>query len=147
MKAIGLDQPWASFLAIGLKKIETRSRPIHYRGPLAIHANKAWGPKHRHAWDELCLGWGEVWTRLREVAAVPGGIPLGAIVATVEVVGCDLMTPELIAAQTPLERALGDWRPGRYAWRLANVRRLATPVPARGKQGFFEVDLEPKAGP
>ncbi len=38
MKAITLWQPWASLIAIGAKKIETRSWATKYRGPLAIHA-------------------------------------------------------------------------------------------------------------
>lgn len=38
MKAITLHQPHASFVALGLKNIETRSWNTHYRGPLAIHA-------------------------------------------------------------------------------------------------------------
>jgi activating signal cointegrator 1 len=40
MKAITLTQPWATLVAIGAKRIETRSWPTNYRGPLAIHAAK-----------------------------------------------------------------------------------------------------------
>lgn len=35
----------------------------------------------------------------------------------------------------------GDWQPGRWAWELANVERFDTPIPAKGKQGVWEVDL------
>ncbi|UWG96803.1 ASCH domain-containing protein [Dehalobacter sp. DCM] len=38
MKAITLWQPWASLLACGAKKYETRSWDTSYRGPIAIHA-------------------------------------------------------------------------------------------------------------
>ena len=38
MKAISLWQPYAALIALGFKKIETRSWPTTYRGPLAIHA-------------------------------------------------------------------------------------------------------------
>jgi hypothetical protein len=38
MKAITLWQPWASFVGLGVKTIETRSWSTRYRGPLAIHA-------------------------------------------------------------------------------------------------------------
>ena len=38
MKAISLSQPWASLVASGAKKFETRSWRSHYRGPLLIHA-------------------------------------------------------------------------------------------------------------
>lgn len=38
MKALTLHQPWASLIAVGAKRIETRSWSTTYRGPLAIHA-------------------------------------------------------------------------------------------------------------
>ena len=40
MKAITLWQPWASLIACGAKKYETRSWATRYRGPIAIHAAK-----------------------------------------------------------------------------------------------------------
>ena len=40
MKALTLHQPWASLIAVGAKKIETRPWSTKYRGPLAIHAGK-----------------------------------------------------------------------------------------------------------
>ena len=36
MKALTVYQPWASLIALGEKKIETRSWPTNYRGPLAL---------------------------------------------------------------------------------------------------------------
>ena len=41
MKALTLHQPWATLVAVGEKRIETRSWSTDYRGPLAIHAGKA----------------------------------------------------------------------------------------------------------
>lgn len=40
MKALTIWQPWASLLACGVKKYETRSWATQYRGPIAIHAAK-----------------------------------------------------------------------------------------------------------
>jgi len=40
MKALSLWQPWASAIALGSKRIETRGWATSYRGPLAIHAAK-----------------------------------------------------------------------------------------------------------
>jgi hypothetical protein len=34
----------------------------------------------------------------------------------------------------------GDFTPGRWAWLLADVRKLAEPIPARGRQGLWEWD-------
>jgi activating signal cointegrator 1 len=40
MKAITIIQPWATLIALGEKKFETRSWATKHRGPLAIHAGK-----------------------------------------------------------------------------------------------------------
>jgi hypothetical protein len=36
------------------------------------------------------------------------------------------------------ERSFGDYTPGRFAWILADVKPLATPIPARGSLGLWE---------
>jgi hypothetical protein len=38
MKALTLHQPWASLIAVGAKRIETRSWSTRYRGRILIHA-------------------------------------------------------------------------------------------------------------
>lgn len=38
MKALTIWQPWASLIACGAKRYETRSWQTKYRGPIAIHA-------------------------------------------------------------------------------------------------------------
>ena len=38
MKALTIWQPWASLIACGAKRYETRSWATKYRGPIAIHA-------------------------------------------------------------------------------------------------------------
>src|SRR3982751_1322426 len=50
MKALTLTQPWATLVAIGAKRIETRSWSTTYRGEVAIHAAKGF-PRDCH---ELC---------------------------------------------------------------------------------------------
>jgi hypothetical protein len=42
------------------------------------------------------------------------------------------------------EFLFGDWRPGRYAWELDDVRVMATPVPIRGMQGLWKWEEEGK---
>lgn len=36
----------------------------------------------------------------------------------------------------------GDYRPGRYAWLLADITPLPDPIPARGRQGLWTINLE-----
>ena len=38
VRILTLWEPWATLMAIGAKRIETRSWATRYRGPLAIHA-------------------------------------------------------------------------------------------------------------
>lgn len=40
MKVVSVWEPWASWIACGVKTIETRMWPTKYRGPLVIHAAK-----------------------------------------------------------------------------------------------------------
>jgi hypothetical protein len=43
------------------------------------------------------------------------------------------------AQPTPLERALGNYTPGRFVWLTRNCRPLRFPSPVRGRQRLFNV--------
>lgn len=127
MKAISLWQPWASAIALGLKRIETRSWSTSYRGPLAIHAAKRWQSDQREfAAAEAALD------------RLPNRLPLGAIVATAELVDVK-RSEELETEVSAVERLYGDYSPGRFGWVLDNIKPLDEPVPFKGSQGFFFV--------
>ena len=160
MKALTVLQPWASLIACDAKKIETRSWATKYRGPIAIHAGKAWtmcrreityrDPFHSALWpnmtkEELMLnGYGRSCL-----------LPVGAVIATADLIDCPMI--QIINAEkiesataarlanfewvTGAEFAFGDYTPGRYAWILANVRRI-DPVPAKGKQRLWDWEEE-----
>lgn len=156
MKAISLWQPWASAIAVGAKRVETRSWGTIYRGPLAIHAAK------RCIRDEMIrvhCSW--TWCGvLRPLGVWMGGkeqleevLPFGAVVAVADLVACrrtnSFTVDELDVQRLPEgetldiyswnERMMGDFSPGRFGWVLENVRPLAKPVPYRGAQGLFDV--------
>lgn len=84
MKTLSLTQPWATLVAIGEKRIETRSWATNYRGPLAIHASKGF-PR----WAvELALT-----EPFRSTLATAGvkqlaDLPTGAVIATCTLVDC-----------------------------------------------------------
>lgn len=151
MKAISLWQPWASAIALGLKRVETRSWPTKHRGPIAIHAAKTKkGVRLGASFDVVCavahrLGIQETWMGKRR--AIEDAVPFGAIVAVAEIVRCELCDPDIIAAEGRargnagvIEVAMGDWIPGRWLWRLDKIRAVEPPVPALGRQGVFEVE-------
>lgn len=162
MKALTLTQPWATLIAIGAKRIETRSWWTGYRGPLAIHAAK--GPS-TIGWMQLqhmCRNvepFASTLAHLIEGEHVAERLPLGCVVAIADLVDCvriatswthrtetlphtigrhlDDGTPVLWEL-TDQEIAFGDYTPGRFAWLLDNVRALPVPVPARGAQGLWD---------
>ena len=129
MMAISLHQPYATAIALGLKEYETRGWSTKRRGELAICSAKAWGPKQRDAAERLAVYFPP---RIE--------LPLGVVVCVVDLADVVQMDEALIASIGHVEREFGDWRPGRFAWRQENVRRLATPVPVRGYQRLWTLD-------
>ena len=114
MKALTVRQPWASYTAEGRKQYETRAFSTRHRGLLAIHAGK---------------------NKEDMVRAGKTGLPLGVVLCTVELVECH--RTEDLQDISEEEQAMGDFRPGRYAWELRVVKVFDQPVPARGNQGLW----------
>lgn len=149
MKAISLWQPWASLIAAGVKRFETRSWSTYYTGPIAIHAAQT------TAGINDCSM--ELWALCKRVLgdgwSDRGVLPLGAVVCTARLVGC-YRVKRLVSGQPFVdlqsgrymppreERLAGDWSAGRFVWGLRDVVVLKPPLRARGKQGLFEIDLE-----
>lgn len=141
MKAITLHQGWASMIPLRAKQIETRSWYTVYRGQLAIHA-----AAHEPGWVKAL--WQEWPLRdiLRQYDLRFDELPRGAIVAVCRL---DDIIPTELAVSDGLsvrEHDLGDYAPGRYAWKLSNVRALLKPVPIRGHQGVWNLPDELLAG-
>ena len=135
MKALTLTQPWATLVAIGAKRIETRSWHTLYRGPLAIHAAKAFP-----VWAQAMC------THKHFRAALHGAgytlvasLPRGAAIAIVTLAD---ITPIIFQRDVPPEpeATFGDYTSGRWAWHLTAAQMLAEPVPAKGALGLWEWD-------
>lgn len=136
MRAITIMQPWASLIALGAKRYETRSWKTNYRGALAIHASLEFTKAAR----ALC--------RCEPFASALLGtedLPIGCVIAT-----CNLAavfpTSEPDSLFKPVtdwpesEEAFGDFSPGRFAWLLNHVRALESPIPASGRQSLWDWD-------
>lgn len=145
MKAISLWQPWASLIAAGIKRIETRSWPIEWRGPLAIHAAKyRLTRRQREAMrtdlNEMSLLLFPDRRCITEPTVMLGDLPYGAVVAVAHVIACR-DTSEVRERVSAQERMCGDFRPGRFAWMLERIQKLRSPVECRGAQGIFELPI------
>ena len=133
LKALTLWQPWATLVVHGVKRYETRSWSTSHRGLLAIHAAKRMvsaGEFERFADLLAPLGYGR-----------PEDLTRGCVLGTVEVLGVQ-RTPEIRDQLDERELRLGDYSNGRYAWELGDPRVWAVPVPVRGQQGLWTVQME-----
>jgi len=126
--AISLWEPWATLMAIGAKKNETRSWPTRHRGALLICAAQR---KNRRELDELYQDT-TFWAALKGAR-----LSYGHAVALVDVDGCLATGRDSSAGPYGQDGFLfGDYSPGRYAWITTGLRRLK-PFPVKGKQGLF----------
>jgi ASCH domain len=113
VKALTIRQPWASLIMAGIKDVEDRSWRTTYRGRLIVHAGRI---------DRLpMLEHGHL------LAAQP---PAGAVIGTVEVVGCvrDYDSPWALR--------------GLWHWVLADPQPLDDPVPFTGRLGLWNLSAE-----
>lgn len=133
VKAISLWQPWASLWAAGIKINETRSRPTSHRGLLAVHA-----ALKRDRLGPIVYSDVPVMRTAGKLALSYSNLPFGAIVGVVEITHC---FPTGAFDWDPLECKLGNFAPGRFAWRAENARLFKDPIPCKGLQGFFNVDI------
>ncbi|MCG6137675.1 MAG: ASCH domain-containing protein [Nostoc sp. LLA-1] len=142
IKAISLHQPWASLIPMGLKKYETRSWSTNYRGPLLICAAKKTSREQKLYHQYFLTKYQELLTDTDNYVDWDD-LPFGCAVALVDLTACIRMTQTFINEQPQTELDTGDWRLGRFAWKLDNIRRIVPAIPITGKQGLFnaEVDL------
>ena len=139
MKAISLSQPWASLVASGAKKFETRSWPSHYRGPLLIHAAKRISPEAR-----VLSSTEPFRTALKQTPY--WSLQRGVVIAVVSMTGCLEIRENLFSCglNEVLERGtwellFGDYSAGRFAWQFSEVMAFPEPFFAKGCLGLFDV--------
>ena len=139
MKALSLWQPWATLMAIGAKRIETRSWEVMYRGPVAIHAAKKWDGELMDIARSFPF---ESTLRPRGFAVEYSGatvLPFGCIVGFGRLVRVERITHGYTRHLDPLEVEFGNYTPGRFAFHFEHVRMLKIPIAYRGAQGLFEL--------
>lgn len=143
LKALSLWQPHATLMALNEKRVETRGRYMHHRGPLAIHAAQRWTAGIR-----ALLSAEPFRSRLAYHGITAGNVthatmPRGAIVAVVCVTECWDTGTQLPASE--IERAFGNYAYGRYGIWTTDLRPLRRPVLCRGRQGLFNLPPDVEA--
>jgi hypothetical protein len=128
MKAISLYEPWATLIALGEKRYETRSWSTTYRGSLLICASKIRLPTVKII---------DLMVRARITV---NDLNPGRAVTLVDLIHI-YRTDDLHYGQLgENEEFYGNLFPGRFAWQLKNIRRFVNPPLVRGRQGLFDVD-------
>lgn len=163
MRALTIRQPYASLIAHGVKRWETRTWHTKYRGPVAIHAAKdmrdfwrIWDTGHQVAYSDEAVIVDELSPLELDI------LPHGAVVAVANLTGCFPIVdeampvpddgrfayahgdyvqihddPDVVPWYSETEIHLAPWTPGDWAWELDNIRRLPRPIPAKGRQGLW----------
>lgn len=149
LPVISLWQPFASLMfewdrerGQTVKSHETRGfkLPDKLIGQwVAIHATAKF-PAARYISDDLNALCYE-----RFGCAYNYSLPFGAILGIVRF-GAAIPTGEAAPFQHEDEITAGDWTPGRWAWPVLEAKKLGTPLPAKGKQGWWRSTAITAAG-
>lgn len=147
MKALTLTQPWATLVAIGAKRVETRSWRTEFRGQIAIHAAKGFPDDARYT--VTVEPFQSVLRAAMGRDIVTGAhLPTACIIALadlVEVRRFDEASRDRVRSRSArgdlpqYEADFGDYGLGRFGFVLENVVKLARPVPARGMLNLWNV--------
>jgi hypothetical protein len=139
MKALSLTQPWASLVALGEKKVETRSWSTRYRGPIAIHASMGFTRD-----DKSYCYLPPFSTVLAGHDLCPDTLPRGRVLCITAITDCMLISDGfsrmLGPTLSPNELKFGNYEPGRFAWVFGPVYRRYDPagIYARGSLGLWD---------
>lgn len=159
MKVLSLQQPWASLVVIGAKKIETRSWAPNkktileqiMREGILIHASEKWTRELSNLaeqppfWEYMKKYWPE-----DEPYKPFSKLPTGAIIGHVDFLQAG-KTENFVsisedrikcgwAAEINWEEELqfGDYTPGRKGWLLKNAREFEEPVKCKGALSLWD---------
>lgn len=147
MKVLSLIQPYATLIALGEKRIETRSWKTNYRGELYIHASKKIDSiMYREPFCKMLF---------LKYNYGPYELPSGMIIAKCNLVDCFKIVIENKLNKVAYaemgdsryvingnEYLFGDYTPGRWAWILQDIEMLKEPIPAKGKLSIWNYEME-----
>ena len=138
---ITLHQPYASLIASGEKEYETRHwQPGSLRRGdiLLIHAGKANGRQQRDLLKFLESRFPDAIQKARDLHDMTfPKFPLGMIVCAVRYHGA-FRVESIRDGLSEKERAFGNYKYGRWAWKLEVLRVPDMPIAATGKQGIWK---------
>jgi hypothetical protein len=132
-KALTVKQPWALAITRLGKDVENRSQRTKYRGPVLIHAGKAWAKEAPEFIFKI--------TGILPVASLDHGMVIGQA----HIVGCHHAddcrnTVESVQEGVIREEYCSPWAmPGFWHWELSNLQCFEDAVFAKGKLGLWTI--------
>jgi hypothetical protein len=129
MKALSIQQPWASMIALGYKRVENRSWDTKHRGPTLIHAGKSFDAA---GWSWIVDNASVLGVPQEALEITPVNFPSGGIIGMVNLHA---------VTHTDSYRPDGRWFFGPYGFWMKDACKLPF-QPLRGQLGFFEVPNE-----
>jgi len=141
MKVISILQPWASLVALGHKRIETRSWNTKYRGELLIHASAKFTKQQEVLSHEFYMMVRDSRIYHCHRGAIIGKVNLVAVVEVEALVAFPVgYYGDNRYELTEQELAFGDYSPGRYGWLLSEPILFNNPIPAKGQLGLWNYE-------
>lgn len=129
MKALSIQQPWATLICTGLKDVENRTwKPVQIPGRILIHATAAKVPRN---WEDVPS---DVVSNVKNCRLM-GQIPEYKDMVNAAIIG-------YAECYDIVQNAESIWAaPGQYHWCLRNARLFDNPIPGiKGVQGrLFDV--------
>jgi activating signal cointegrator 1 len=126
--ALTIWQPYASLLMAGIKRYETRIWETKHRGEIVIHAAQRW---HK---DQIALVDTLRGMLPHEQLSVLDDLPRGCALGTIDIVA---IHPTETLYVDPLERLIGIFNGGAFAWEVQNPILFTEPIPHLGKQKLW----------
>ena len=124
--ALSVRQPWLDMIIRGAKTMEIRSWEVRRRGIVALH-----GPMRIDFGAAHFFGYKSPWL-----------LPRGGILAVAVIMEVRPMSVESWGETLSMHRQPVPMVGGAYGVILGDVRKLAKPVPCRGRQMLFPLDSQ-----
>jgi hypothetical protein len=118
-------------MMLGLKKYETRPRLTHIREDVAICS----GLRQPDAVGLTLIG---------KYGIPYSTIGFGLVLCVVNLYGC-IPVEQMTRVNLQLseqEKEWGNYEIGRFVWITKNLRPLKQPIPIKGRQGWFNLDID-----
>lgn len=130
MKVLSITEPYATLIANGVKKIETRSWKTNYRGKIYIHASST--KIHRNTLNN---------SELMSLVDL-NCLNYGFIICSCTLKDCVSIDDDFINSvkKNKNEFVSGFYSNGRYAWILDDIKVLDKPIKAKGHLGIWNYE-------